>query len=191
MAKLTPNQKIFIDEYLIDLNATRAYKVAYKSCKKDETARANSSRLLTKANIKGCIEQRMKDREKRTEITQDWVLKELFKIASVNRADLAKVTTKKINQIKTDKDTGEITTIPQEIQTVELTDTDQLTMNQQAAIAGIEETKFGIKVSSYDKLRALELIGRHLGMFTDKTELSGSLDTGAGKLDKILEQLNE
>jgi phage terminase small subunit len=40
---LTPNQKIFADEYLIDLNATRAYKHAYKNVKKDETAAVNGS----------------------------------------------------------------------------------------------------------------------------------------------------
>lgn len=44
---LTAKQKIFADEYPIDLNATRAYKVAYPKIKKDETARANSSRMLT------------------------------------------------------------------------------------------------------------------------------------------------
>ena len=39
-------QKRFCDEYLIDLNATRAYKVAYPNCKKDETASAAGSRML-------------------------------------------------------------------------------------------------------------------------------------------------
>lgn len=48
--KLTPKQKLFADEYLIDLNATRAYKAAYKSCKKDETANVNGSKLLRLPN---------------------------------------------------------------------------------------------------------------------------------------------
>lgn len=48
---MTKKQKIFADEYLIDLNATRAYRAAYPSVKKDETARANGSRMLTNANI--------------------------------------------------------------------------------------------------------------------------------------------
>ena len=55
---MTDKQKRFCDEYLIDLNATRAYKTAYPSIKKDETARANGSRLLTYANIKKYIEER-------------------------------------------------------------------------------------------------------------------------------------
>lgn len=38
-------------------------------------------------------------------------------------------------------------------------------------------------------LRALELIGKHLGMFTDKVEVKGRLDTGQQKLDDILHQL--
>lgn len=40
---MTKKQKIFADEYLIDLNATRAYRIAYPSVKKDEVARANDS----------------------------------------------------------------------------------------------------------------------------------------------------
>ena len=52
---MTDAQKRFCDEYLIDLNATRAYKVAYKSCKKDETANVNGSRLLRNANVQEYI----------------------------------------------------------------------------------------------------------------------------------------
>ena len=48
---MTEKQKIFADEYLIDLNATRAYRAAYPSVKKDETARANGSRMLTNAKV--------------------------------------------------------------------------------------------------------------------------------------------
>lgn len=53
-------------------------------------------------------------------------------------------------------------------QYVELIDTDSLSEDKKAAISGIKETKFGISVESCDKLKALELIGRHLGMFKDK-----------------------
>lgn len=56
---MTEKQRIFCDEYLKDLNATRAYKVAYPKVKKDEVARANSSRLLTNANIKNYIDNQL------------------------------------------------------------------------------------------------------------------------------------
>lgn len=56
---MTDKQQIFADEYLKDLNGTRAYKVAYPSVKKDETARANASRLLTNANVKKYIDEQL------------------------------------------------------------------------------------------------------------------------------------
>ena len=59
MAKLTAKQKRFADEYLIDLNATRAYKAAYPRIKNDEVAKANGSRLLTFANLKNYLETQL------------------------------------------------------------------------------------------------------------------------------------
>ncbi len=60
MEKLTDKQIIFANEYLVDLNATRAYKKAYPNVKKDSAARANASKLLTKANIKKYIDEQLK-----------------------------------------------------------------------------------------------------------------------------------
>lgn len=56
---MTDKQKRFADEYLIDCNATRAYKVAYPNVKKDEVARVNGSRMLTNANVKKYIEEQL------------------------------------------------------------------------------------------------------------------------------------
>lgn len=56
---MTDKQKRFADEYLIDCNATRAYKAAYPSTKKDVTARVNGSKLLTNANIKAYIDEQL------------------------------------------------------------------------------------------------------------------------------------
>jgi len=184
---LTDKQKLFADEYLIDLNATRAYKAAYKSCKKDETARANGSRLLTNANVAEYIEQRMKDREKRTEITQDFVLKELYAIASSNGSDFAQVVEEPIiqnNKYVKDPDTGKLRM--QEV--VKIIPTDKLPEDKQKAIAGIKEGKYGIEVSTCDKVRALELLGRHLGMFKDRVEVTG-LNEEKSKLDSVIAQM--
>ena len=59
MRELTEKQKRFCEEYLIDLNATRAYKAVYKNCKKDESARVNGSKLLTNTNIKAYIDEKL------------------------------------------------------------------------------------------------------------------------------------
>ena len=52
---LTEKQKRFADEYLIDLNATRAYRAAYSSCKKDEVAAVNGSKLLRNTKVEKYI----------------------------------------------------------------------------------------------------------------------------------------
>lgn len=56
---MTEKQKLFADEYLIDLNATRAYLAAYPSVKNKEVARTNGCRLLTNANVRAYIDERL------------------------------------------------------------------------------------------------------------------------------------
>lgn len=58
---MTEKQKIFADEYLIDLNATRAYRAAYPAVKKDETAKSAGSRMLTNVNVKKYIDKRLEE----------------------------------------------------------------------------------------------------------------------------------
>ena len=163
---MTEKQKIFADEYLIDLNATRAYKVAYPSVKKDETAAQAGSRMLRNVKVAAYIQERMEERQKRTEITQDRVLQELAAIAFAKATDYAEIKN----------------------ECVRIRDTAELDEQQIRALAGIEEGKFGIKVKLNDKEKALELLGRHLGMFKDKVEASG-LEDEKKILGDILEQL--
>lgn len=163
---MTEKQKIFADEYLIDLNATRAYRVAYPSVKKDETAAAAAARMLRNVKVAAYIQERMQERQKRTEITQDRVLQELAAIAFAKATDYAEIKN----------------------ECVRIKDTAELDEQQVRALAGIEEGKFGIKVKLNDKEKALELLGRHLGMFKDKLEVSG-LEEEKKKLGDILEQL--
>lgn len=56
---MTEKQKIFADEYIIELNATKAYKKAYPNVKKDKVAQVNGSRLLSNAMIKAYIDERL------------------------------------------------------------------------------------------------------------------------------------
>lgn len=175
MNKLTDKQKIFCDEYLVDLNATRAYKVAYPKVKRDETVNAAASRMLRNVKVAEYIEQRMKDREKRTEITQDMVLQELVKVAMANGTDFARVVKRNTVKIGYDERGNEIRRAYDHLD-VEVIDTDSLSADKKAAIAGIKQGANGIEVKLNDKVKALELIGRHLGMFKDKIELSGQVN---------------
>lgn len=151
---MTEKQKIFANEYLIDLNATRAYRVAYPSVKKDETAASAAARMLRNVKVAKYITERMEERQRRTEITQDMVLQELAAIAFARVTDYVSVMGG-MAQVK---------------------DTDQLSDSQIAAIAGIKETQNGIEVKLGSKEKTLELLGRHLGMWNDKLDVSGDMD---------------
>lgn len=59
--KLTIKQQAFADAYIESGNGSEAYKKAYPNVKKDETARVNASRLLTNANVKSYIAERMEE----------------------------------------------------------------------------------------------------------------------------------
>ncbi|WCG34346.1 terminase small subunit [Enterococcus dispar] len=56
---MTAKQQIFADEYLKDLNGTRAYKAAYPNVKKDSVASANAVRLLGNAKVKTYIDEQL------------------------------------------------------------------------------------------------------------------------------------
>lgn len=71
MPKLTAKQQRFVDEYLIDLNATQAAIRAGYSVK---TANEQAARLLANVSVQETVQQRMADRQKRTEVDQDYVL---------------------------------------------------------------------------------------------------------------------
>ena len=164
---MTDAQKRFADEYLIDLNATRAYKVAYPNCKKDETARANSSRLLTNANIQNYISEKQKEIEKRTEVTQDMVVQELAKIAFFNIKDIYNEngTLKQIKDI--DDNTSKAIA---SVKTLQKAGSMKINVNMQGQdeevpLEYIEEQT--IEFRTNDKVKALELLGKHLGMFND------------------------
>lgn len=58
---MTEQQKRFADEYLIDLNATRAYKAAYPSVKKDETAASAAARMLRNVKVKSYIDKKIEE----------------------------------------------------------------------------------------------------------------------------------
>ena len=74
---MTEKQKIFADEYIICLNATKAYKKAYPNVKKDEVARANGSRLLTNANVKAYIDEKLAELQSKKVADQQEVLEYL------------------------------------------------------------------------------------------------------------------
>jgi phage terminase small subunit len=162
VSRLTEKQARFVAEYLVDLDATKAAKRAGYS---EKTAYAIGFENLRKPEIQESIAKAMEAREKRTCITQDRVLQELARIAFANGTDFARITSTNTVTTVVDEE-GCIQQAIRPVQRVELVDTDRVDPEKRAAIASIKEGKFGIEIKSYDKIRALELLGQHLGMFS-------------------------
>lgn len=152
MARLTPKQQRFVEEYLVDLNATQA---AIRAGYSERTAEATGSRLLRNVKVKTAIQQARDKRTERTEITQDMVIQQLAKIAFHDFRDVVEWEGNKIRIRDSEEVDG---TIIQEIQ------------------ESISEGSRNLKVKTNDRMKALDMLGRHLGMFVDKKEISGKLD---------------
>lgn len=146
MAKLNDKQKRFAKEYNVDLNATQA---AIRAGYSEKTARSIGQRLLTNVDIQAAIQKGKKALEQKTEITQERVLRELANVAFANATNYAKVAVIR----------GETV--------VGIVQTENLTPEQKAAVSCIKQTQNGIEVKLNNKIRALELLGKHLGMFAD------------------------
>lgn len=142
----------FCQEYIIDFNGTRAATDAGFS---NRSAKVTASRLLTKANIQLRISELLKDRSERTKITQDLVLHEL-----------------KILGCSDFRDYGEIVrTLADPDGRLKLKLFSEIKGDATRAIKSISEhiTKDGIQIKFklHSKTPALELLGKHLGTFTD------------------------
>lgn len=170
---LNDKQRRFVDEYLIDLNATQA---AIRAGYSQKTAQEQSSRLLSNVMVQEAIAEAMKAREQRTEITQDMVLRELAKIGF---SDIRKVvkwgnTEIRINTGEADSENGEppkkMVEVYHGLCLKASSEIDDITAG---AIAEVSEGRDGLKVKLHDKKGALVDIGRHLGMFKDKVEVTG------------------
>lgn len=94
---LTPKQACFVQEYLTDLNATQAAIRAGYSAK---TADRIGPELLGKTCVSNAIQKAIKDREKRTQITQDSVLAEIGKVAFHKASDTSDSDLKVTNKLK-------------------------------------------------------------------------------------------
>ena len=157
MNPLTRNQDIFINEFLIDRNGTRAYLAAYPRVKNKNVAAVNANRLLRKAKIEAAIDKALERQAKRTGITADRVLQETAKIAF---SDIGRLFDEHGNLKKLADMDPEDRTFLQNVET-------------SRSIAGGSVTDV-TKVKLWDKLNALEKLGKHFKLFTDRQELTGA-----------------
>ena len=165
---MTTKQKLFVEEYLVDLNATQA---AIRAGYSPDTAKAIGSENLTKPDIRAHIDKAMAERSKRTGVNADRVVMELAKIAFINAVDVINAEDATLKDDAAPEDTAAIQSV--KVKTFPTKDGE-----------GVER-----EIKMADKIKALELLGKHLGMFKDRVELSGSLESEKTKMDDIIQQL--
>ena len=151
MKKLTPKQTEFCEQYLIDLNATQA---AIRAGYSENSARELAKQLMQMEHVREKISSLQLARSKRTEITADQVLFELKKIAMSNISDFLEVNEVTIRGGKKKK-------------VVEVFNTEGIDKEKMSAVASIKMTREGVWVQLHDKVKALETLGRHLGILDD------------------------
>jgi len=163
--QITDRMKKFVDEYLIDFNATQA---AIRAGYSPDTANEQGSQLLARPDIRELVAEGQKAIAERTQTFQDNAVDELKIVGFSDLADFLTVKEGGIVEQKSfDQLTKEQTKCIKKIkQTVRTSHSSDGTILHQTATLEIE---------LHDKLKALELLGRHLGMFNDTLRLEGAL----------------
>jgi len=141
---LNPKQLRFIEEYLIDLNATRAYRRAYPNCKTDGAAEVAGHRLLRNVKVQSEIQKQQNERAKRVEVTLDMVVRELARIAFGNRRKLFSWGPDGVKFTKSEDLDEDIAAIVEEVSQT------------------ITDSGGTMRVKTASKTEALRLLGMHL-----------------------------
>lgn len=149
---LTAKQEVFVEEYLIDLNATQA---AIRAGYSARNASRIASELLTKTRVRARVDEALAERSKRTGVNAERVLRELARLAFIDPTRLI------------DEDGGIIPSASED---------------DRAAIMGVKVKRtpgdagdsVEREVRLADKIKALELLGKHLGMYTDRLAVDAS-----------------
>ncbi len=151
---MTKKQKRFADEWLIDLNGTQA---AIRAGYSPDTAASIASENLKKPEIEKYIAKAMAERSRRTGVNQDRIVSELAKMAFVKMTDVVNA------EGRIREDAGE----------ADLSCIESIRYKRSDTETGSSEER-EVRIAS--KLKALELLGKHFGMWNDKLEVSGELE---------------
>jgi phage terminase small subunit len=154
MAELSnPKYEAFCQEYLIDLNGAQA---AIRAGYSENGANVKGAQLLAIVSIQERIKELKQARAERTQITADRVLQEIAYIAFARVDDFVNVV-----EVQSDDEDGKTS----KFKLVEVNATQTMTEDKVRAISSIKQGKDGIELKLHDKVKALELLGKHRGIF--------------------------
>lgn len=171
--KLTPKQERFVAEYLVDLNATAAAKRAGYN---EKTAYSMGQRLLKNVEVQKRVQEANIARQERTEITQDMVLRETAKLAFFDIRKMFGKDGKPLDISELDDDTAAA------LVGLDVQDVYEGNGDQKQFVGYIKKYKMA------DKLKALELLGKHTGAFEKQDTQTAALETAMRALADIIEK---
>lgn len=146
---MTPKQERFVEEYLIDLNATQA---AIRAGYSKKTARQIGDENLSKPDIAAAIQERRSELSEKSGVSQERIVEEFCRMGFYDPADIA---SQPMNGPK------DIAKLPEDVR---------------RAIVGWGWDRAGnFTLKLADKSASLVNLGRHLGMFTDKVDMNGDV----------------
>lgn len=146
---LDDRQLTFCREYIVDFNATQS---AIRAGYSERSARTTASRLLAKDNIQAEIRRLVDERNNRTEVTADRVIREFAKIAFADIKDVVEWKKSYVTMKEADRVDGTL-------------------------IAEIKNTENGIGVKLHDKMKALEALAKHTGVYDERPQVN--VDVGS------------
>ncbi len=166
---LTPKQKLFVSEYLIDQNAAAAARRAGYSVK---SADKIGHQLLENTRVSGQIKTELDKRLNTLEVSSQNILQEMAKIAFFKIADIFEVDEK--NELR-------------------LKDLKKMGINSACAIKSISVGRAGaVSIQFYDKVTALKLLGDYYKLWEGTEIREGKLDSnGETGLERILRIVKE
>lgn len=154
---LNARYRRFIEEYLIDANATAAYKRA-GFVAKGNSASVNAGKLLRNTHVATEIDRRQKQIAELSNVTRDRFHRELARIGFSDVTTFARV---KGNRVRIES-------------------TDNLTADDSAAIAELSQTAEGVKIKLHNKIEALRTLGQALGYIKPDGSFTGNINVNLG-----------
>lgn len=176
---LTPKQEKFCQNIIKGSTQRDAYKKSYDiKTMSDKTIDEAACRLMADSKIAARIERLYNNIELRNMATIENIVAELAAVAFVDATDFAKVEEADVfdgYELDEDGKPDESKPKTRKISVVNITDMNKIDQCKLRAIAGVKHGTNGIEIKLHDKIKALELMGKSLGMFVERVEHSGSV----------------
>lgn len=152
--KLNARRQRFVEEYLLDLNATQA---AIRAGYSERSARFTATELLATPEIQEAVRVAQAARSARTEITADRVVLELARVAFADLRDVASWESVYDGHAERTRFV------------LSFRDSEEISAEAAAAVAEVSHTSNGFRLKMHSKTKALELLARHFGLLEDRT----------------------